>query len=325
MTHTELAEITAIDLDKWTVDVTTKFTEQHYIDVQIPGAYCHVGGAYIGAAPEEGGLCYIMWSDDAPKDRAILTYLMPYSFAEGYKGGRPGTDQIGPGDAIICTNTGNQILVKQDDSIIIASATGVASRVYDGRAQTIVDLADSYSLSTGGGFIEWRSNELLTLNSGISPVTFTLAAKKTKADLLPIFQIEIGNIDGGDPTNIMKVSVNPVPEVFESLGLSLDGLTSLYERTISLLGVSIEKCLTKVIEAEMITLKASTRTGGFGIVSLGEDLATEPLLKGQLFIDLLTEILSTHRHSPAGGTIDPVTLALLPSLASALSFKCFTG
>lgn len=321
MTHTERAVVRSFNTSTWTAEVVTCLGSRLYQDVQISSPYCHIeGGAYVGSIPEEGAECFVLWDDREPEKRYISSFIMPSTFSDGYCGGRPKGDEVLPGDVMIRTNSGTTLSVKSDDSIRISCADGLSSRLYDGRTQSITDLSDSYSMTTGGGYVEWRSDSLLPTTSGATDVSLTVAAKKTKMDVSPVFQVEMGGISKTEPFLVFKASIPMLTDLLTKLGVPeavLDVVSAsnpLYEHTVTILGQVIEKCLTKIIQAATISLVPSAAVG-FGSVHLGAELAIEPVIKGTTF----AEIFMTHTH-PGGGVPDPAAIAKVPT---SLSYKVF--
>ena len=268
MAKIEIATVESVDLDNWTLTVKTGVTERVLDNVTIGALHTDINkGSTFSMIPETGSLGYVMFPDDNEDEPTWLAGKMPYNFAEGYRGGRPEKDEIEEGDAIIRTTGGSELLVKRNGDIVIGGGEGAARRIYKGRTDSIMDMCGNYVLATKGGVIEWRKNKISPLETGASPVTLAVSAKKTEMDPFPWINLEIGNIEN-EPQNVIKLSLSAIP------GMDV----STFKHTVDMLGNVIEQVMTKKIIANQIITE--------GLTKLGSESAMERVLKGNTFKDL---------------------------------------
>lgn len=282
MATIELAKVTEVNLDKWTVSAQTLFTDRDITHIKLGSSYCSsTQGATSTHVPEVGSYGYIIFPDTSLKPKGqgkdepvMLGFVMPDNLADGYRGGRPDSESINPGDCIIKTTGGSKVLVKREGSVIISGGDGMSQRIYNGRTNSIFDVCGNYSLATEGGFMEWRSKSILPTSTGATPITLTVGAKKLSTDQGPRITFEVGNIFG-QPDKVFKIELNAIP------GLPAPA----YKYLLDTIGNVIENVVSKKISATtQIVLDAPK-------IDLGEG-ATEPILKGDSF----KEIFLNHTH-----------------------------
>ena len=295
----ELAEVIKVNKENWTIDVKTVLEGKDLNDVQVAASYCSpANGAVMGAMPEVGSTCYVTQPPGKEAPYAS-NFVMPDSLSEGKKGGRP---DINPGDVVLRTTAGNQIMVRRGDVIIISSGTGIAQRHYIGRRNTIRDVCGKYRMETAGGFVEWGPSVNIPLPDGTAPTAMRIGIKKVEGGIGPSIPDLV--MQFGTSTEGFGVDPNPTSVVNISL------TNFLYTYTLDLLGNALEKAVSKYIEAQSsITLKAP-------IVKLGGPQAVEGLVQGS-FIDLFWG--HTHSHTPGSSTTGTPNFPTYQALRSAIT------
>lgn len=286
----EMGEIIAVHPESWTVDVKTYLTEKEMKGLQIGMPFCSAdNGAMFGQMPEIGAIGYVTFPSDGT-DPYITNFIMPLSMSESYKGGRP---KVNVGDAVIRTTSGNMILVRRGDIIIISAGSGIAQRHYIGGKNTIRDICRTYRMESAGGFMEWGPNSLLLSKLGVSPTSFKIAIKKFEKDIIPLLSIEMGTPKNALPNIILKMAL----------------VTQTYKATLDILGNSFEKALTKRIKGILAIILSAPA------VHLGGIIATEGVLLGNIFSAIYME--HTHEVIKEGiPTLVPHNVGLVPSAIS---------
>jgi hypothetical protein len=252
----ELAIIDTVNTDRWTVDVTTLLSNKSIKDVQISGLLANANnGAMMGAVPEVGAIGYINMAASR-NEYAMTTFVMPFSRAESFKGGRP---QLNAGDILLRSNSGNQILIRKGDIITISAGTGLAMRTFTGKTNTIKDICGSYQLETAGGNISWGKNNLLPLATGTSPTCLTVEVKTT--DILePTITIDIGTI---------------VDEIMQQIRVKIMDIKTgndVYKLTVDTIGNAVETAVSKKIESTGIGSLGNIEILVSGIGTPNEDM-----------------------------------------------------
>lgn len=315
MSKISLATVTAVDVDNWMVSATT-LDGHNFPKVLLATPYTHnQDGAITGPIPEVGSLGYLLQADvDDQKDMpSMFAFRCPFNYSEGFKGGKPESDKVQEGDFIIRANGGTEILVKKSGDIIMSSGTGIAQRQMSGETNSIRDICSNYSLTTAGGFLEWRQESIVPDAAGLTPYTLSLGIKKNPLDVDSRLLIELGEIFL-EPEGIAKIKLNTLPGI----------PAGTYEFSLDILGNVIEQVLSKKIAAVVqIVLE--------GIVRLGGETAANQSILGNIFSDLFLH----HVHdTPKGGEsfgplyrLGPTTVPINPVtqgwMNSSLSTKVF--
>jgi hypothetical protein len=325
MAKISLATITGVDLNNWTVSLKT-ITGEIIETAMIALPYINTeDGAMIGAVPEKDGLGYVMYPDeDSEKDKPCLfSYRAPFSFSEGYRGGRPDGEEVSEGDILIKTNGGTTISVKKSGDIILTSGEGMSQRQYIGKSSTINDVCDNYSLSTGAGHLTWKKIRTPLGVLGLDSYTMELASSRTARkgllqNLPHELYVELGSIPL-KPSAVARVSVSAALLAAASAAGSASRLVetglpsgasefSPYEWVLDITGAVVENVLSKKI-------KALTNIVLDGIVQLGGITAIEQVLKGNTFG---LQYLNHYHVSAADGSPTSTVLVAMPAAETAL-------
>ncbi len=168
----ETAVVIDVNMQKWTVDVATQYSEKNLYSVPWSLPYLHPeNGEGILFVPEIGTQWLLCTPSDGEEAPFIIGFL-PIPIGDSYRSNRI---DMNPGDMGIMGRDGNYALLRRGGVVQIGS-TNVAQRMYIPVANTIRDFAQNYSLTTFGGELVWEVDEDQE-TAGQTPTRYILRAK----------------------------------------------------------------------------------------------------------------------------------------------------
>lgn len=191
-----------VDIDRYTLIVTTEFTKKIMSDVAFATPYQHAkNGEGIYAMPEVGSLVWICDPSDGG-----MPFVLAWSSAQEEGDFRAQKKDLNPGDIYLGTRDDNFLILRRGGVVQIGGGP-LSQRMFLPVNNTIRDFCENYLLNTIGGDLEWTVKRSETDTDGRRPATLRVAARQYADDKNPLAQLEIGSHEGDDPT-ILTLTIN---------------------------------------------------------------------------------------------------------------------
>lgn len=269
----------------WTVDVTTVYESQTYLDVPVSTPYVHFNsGEGFSVMPEIGAVCYICLPSDSSAP-FIVGFVMPMERIEtaseeapygtrsnstlpnnavdaAFSGGRP---RAKPGDIMLSTRNGGYLILHRG-GVVQIGAGPTCQRVFVPIKNMMMDVVEQYHMHTTGGSLNWTMLEGPNLQD--IPTKFDQTFRLSAADKYCDVRISAGKVaplgePGGDAGELTTLT---------ELGIGTGDNVTCYEVTVAKGGFLSDGSPVSVDTKDTATFRYFVDTAG-GLFVRGESSA----------------------------------------------------
>lgn len=207
-------QIGAVNPDKWTCTVIAQQDQKTIPDVHFLAPFLNsFGGHGLSVMPESGAFCTVCIPSTRDSRAFIIGYRSPTDSEGTHRGNRVPLD---PGDISLSTAAGNHVKVLSGGLTEVA-ASSLAKRSYVPSSNSIVDVAQVYTMTAAGGTHEWRCLRTEEDPDGKSITQMRIRAKECAEDAEHVVELALGGdipgtqnvyslrvFDGGNPVGAQE-------------------------------------------------------------------------------------------------------------------------
>lgn len=218
----QLGRVLDVNIDRYTVSVTTEFAKKPFTDISFATPYQHyANGEGIYFMPEVGSFCWICMPSDG-KRPFVLAWAAASSRIDPAKEKVDHTAnkmQLNPGDIYMGTRDENFLILRRGGVVQIGGGP-LSQRMFLPIQNTIRDLCENYSLQTLGGQLVWAVGRTEDTTDGKIPATLLIEARQFSNDKNPVAVLTVGS-HGSDSGPILMLSVKASPDDNADVNISL--------------------------------------------------------------------------------------------------------
>lgn len=211
----ESGRVIDVDIDTYTLSVTTQFTKKPQSGVSFATPYQHFAeGEGIYFMPEVGSLCWVCFPSDGSRP-----FVLSWAAASDEGNFKSKKMDLNPGDIYLGTRDGNFLILRRGGVLQIGGGP-LAQRMYLPINNTIRDFCENYKLHTLGGDLEWTIKREENTTDGKRPASLRVHAREFANDPKPVAELEIGSHQGDEAT-ILSLNIKASGETGADRKISL--------------------------------------------------------------------------------------------------------
>ena len=197
----ETVRISNVNLNDWSIDCVSEFGYKRYFDIQVMSPYFHfANGEGIYVMPEVGALA---WLCRPSQGRFGAPFLMGFQspYDEDNASFRSGRQTLNAGDIMLRTRDENFIVLRRG-GVIQIGATPTAQRIYLPIQNFIKDFCENYQLFTFGGEMTWTTERDDQTTEGNAQTKLTYKVKSTADEPSHVLELTMGSHGDGEPVKL---------------------------------------------------------------------------------------------------------------------------
>lgn len=196
----QIGRVLNVNVDKYSVDVTTEFAKKPFTDISFATPYQHYHGEGIYFMPEVGSMCWICEPSDGGRP-----FVLAWAAAQ-YEGDYTANKMtLNPGDIYLGTRDENFMILRRGGVVQIGGGP-LSQRIFLPIQNTIRDLCENYSLQSLAGNMVWSIGRTEDTTSGKAPANLILECREYASNKNPVARLTVGS-HGSDSAPIMSLII----------------------------------------------------------------------------------------------------------------------